>query len=235
MRRDVEHELLDELPPADPRAVYARRDLQTVHRWMGTARIMARQLAVTFGDRPPASITELGAGDGTLLLRIAKILAPRWPRVDVVLVDRQRLLSPGTQAAFESLSWHVESVQSDVFEWLERSPAHKTDVIVTNLFLHHFEASDLRRLLRRASDQTDCFLACEPRRNQWALRAASLLWLLGCNDVTTHDAKISVQAGFTAAELSALWPAGAGWSLTERAAGGFSHGFLARRKPEARS
>jgi hypothetical protein len=235
MRRHVERELLDELPAADPRAVHARRDLQTIHRWMGTARIMARQLAATFRERPPGSITELGAGDGTLLLRVARRLAPRWPRVHVVLVDRQRLLSPGTQAAFASLTWQVESVPVDVFEWLERSPAQETDAIVTNLFLHHFEEPDLRRLLQRASDQTDCFLACEPRRNQWSLRAASLLWLLGCNDVTTHDAKISVQAGFSDAELSALWPAGAGWSLTERAVGGFSHGFLARRKPEARS
>ena len=235
MRRDVERELLDELPAADPRAVRARQDLQTVHTWMGTTRIMARLLATTFGDRPPASITELGAGDGTLLLRVAQLLAPRWQRVHVVMVDRQRLVSPKTRAAFESLSWRVESVQADVFDWLERPHATESDVMIANLFLHHFAEADLGRLLRQASDQTGCFLACEPRRNHLSLRAAGLLWLLGCNDVTRHDARISVQAGFTDIELSALWPPGANWRVSERSAGRFSHCFMARRISAVRS
>jgi Methyltransferase domain len=229
MRRDVERELLDELPAADPRAVRARQDLQTVHTWMGTTRIMARMLATTFGDRPPTSIAELGAGDGTLLLRVARLLAPRWRDVRVVMVDRQRLVSPRTRAAFDMLSWRVESVQTDVFDWLERPEATESDAMVANLFLHHFAEGDLCRLLRRASDQTGCFLACEPRRNHLSLRAAGLLWLLGCNDVTRHDARISVQAGFTDTELSTLWPDIAGWRLSERAAGRFSHCFLAQR------
>ena len=173
MRRDVERELLDELPAADPRAVRARQDLQTVHTWMGTTRIMARLLATTFGDRPPASITELGAGDGTLLLRVAQLLAPRWQRVHVVMVDRQRLVSPKTRAAFESLSWRVESVQADVFDWLERPHATESDVMIANLFLHHFAEADLGRLLRQASDQTGCFLACEPASSASRIESAA--------------------------------------------------------------
>jgi len=235
MRRDVEPELLDALPPGDPRAIQARQDLRTVNSVMGTARIMARQLVTAFAGRAPASLAEVGAGDGTLLLRVAKLLAPRWAGIRVALVDQQGLVSSDTRSAFAALSWRVETVQTDVFEWLDRPGAPVSDAIVANLFLHHFEEDNLRRLLRGVSRQARCFLACEPRRNRFSLRAAGLLWMLGCNDVTRHDARASVQAGFRNLELSALWPARDGWRLSERAEGRFSHCFIAQRVPMARS
>ncbi len=45
MNRIVKPELLDELPPADPRAVRSRRDLRRVNAWMRNHAIMARALA----------------------------------------------------------------------------------------------------------------------------------------------------------------------------------------------
>jgi hypothetical protein len=53
--------------------------------------------------------------------------------------------------------------------------------------------------------------------------------MLGCNDVTRHDAVLSVRAGFTGSELSKLWPGGQEWEIEERPAGVFSHGFAALR------
>ncbi len=44
MKRRVTGELLDELPPADPRAVRSREDLLRVNGWMGNQGIMARAL-----------------------------------------------------------------------------------------------------------------------------------------------------------------------------------------------
>jgi hypothetical protein len=41
---------------------------------------------------------------------------------------------------------------------------------------------------------------------------------------------VSVRAGFTGAELGALWPRTTGWNLEERARGLFSHCFVARRR-----
>jgi Methyltransferase domain len=229
MKREVKRELLDELPAGDRRAIGSRRDLQKLNAWMGHARIMVRALAGAFTDRPPRSIVELGAGDGTLLLRLAKSIAPHWKPLRVVLVDRQRLLSPETKAEFEALSWQVESLEMDVFDWLQRPHPQQSDVTIASLFLHHFMEDDLRRLLRHAAHQTGFFLACEPQRENFSLYAAALLGLVGCNDVSRHDAKISVRAGFVGSELSALWPVDEGWRLMERQAGLFSHCFVAQR------
>jgi hypothetical protein len=219
MKRDVRPELLDDLPPYDRRAIQSRRDLQKVNAWMGHARILARAAAGAFLD-------------GTLLLRLAKSMAPRWTQLRVVLVDRQPLLSPRTKAEFEALSWRVESVDMDVFDWLQRPHPEPNDVTIANLFLHHFKEDELRKLLRHAAQQTSFFLACEPRRSNFSLGAVGLIPLLGCNDVTTHDGRISVRAGFAENELSALWPADNGWRLMERQAGWFTHCFYAQRIAE---
>ena len=54
-----------------------------------------------------------------------------------------------------------------------------------------------------------------------------VIWVLGCNEVTRHDAVVSVRAGFTGNELSAAWPPG-DWQLEERVAWPFTHLFIAR-------
>jgi len=40
---------------------------------------------------------------------------------------------------------------------------------------------------------------------------------------------VSVRAGFSDKDLSALWPAGDAWQLSENSAGLFSHCFIAKR------
>jgi hypothetical protein len=101
--------------------------------------------------------------------------------------------------------------------------------VITNLFLHHFEDARLAELLHIISRRAKLFIAIEPRRACWPLFCSRLLWIIGCNDVTRHDAAASVRAGFAGRELSALWPDRKNWRLTERRAGLFSHLFITQR------
>ena len=78
MRRQVTPELLDQLPAGDRRAMASRRDLQKVNGWMGHVRILANVVREGFRGRPPRSVVEIGAGDGTLLLKLARALGPAW-------------------------------------------------------------------------------------------------------------------------------------------------------------
>lgn len=212
-------ELLDGLAADDPRAMRSRRDLVLINAVMRQQAIMARALS----DCPrPRSIADLGGGDGRFALGVARRLAGNWPGVQVLIVDRQGIVSAETRAGFEALGWHCEVRRGDVFEVL---PA--ADIITANLFLHHFDDAALPRLLAAVAARTGLFVACEPRRNRFALAAARLVGLLGCNDVTRHDSVASVQAGFAGQELSRLWPQG--WRLTEGAAFPFTHVFQARR------
>ena len=187
--------------------------------------IMARALQNSWSGPAPRQITELGAGDGSFLLSVAQRIAPRWSDVKVTLLDRQKNISSETLGAFANLGWQAEAIVTNVFSW----PPPAGDIVVANLFLHHFEGAQLAELLHLVSARAKSFIAVEPRRASWPLFCSRLLGAIGCNDVTRHDAVVSVRAGFSGSELSSLWPDKADWQLTEQSAGPFSHLFMARK------
>ena len=223
-------ELLDELPPGDPRAVRSRKDLQRVNAWMGNCGIMTRELRSTGEGLAGRRILELGAGDGRFLLRVARRLFPGWQGTSAWLLDRLKIISPETRQGYMALGWRTESVEADALKWVARPVAPAWDAMVANLFLHHFQEVQLAGLLRAAARSTRVFIALEPRRSARGLFFSRWLGIIGCNEVTRHDALASVRAGFTGGELSRLWPVDADWTLQEHPVGWFSHLFVARRR-----
>ena len=182
-------------------------------------------------------LVELGAGDGTLLLRIAQRRAQHWPKITLSLLDLQPVVSTQTLEGYRALGWQVDVIRADVFEWLARAQANvdtgnaAKPVMFANLFLHHFDGAQFHTLLAGIADRAQAFVCLEPRRSPFALFGSRLLGMIGCNDVTRHDAVTSVCAGFSAQELSASWPDANAWHLLESAAGPFGHRFHAVRKP----
>jgi hypothetical protein len=119
---------------------------------------------------------------------------------------------------------------TDVFEGLAKLEGTPQDVVVANLFVHHFSSSELERLLVGVAARTRLFLCCEPRRSPLALAGSHMIGLLGAGPVSRRDAVSSVHAGFRAQELSSIWPDRQNWVIHEYPAGLFSHCFLAVRK-----
>jgi hypothetical protein len=143
-------------------------------------------------------------------------------------LDQQNIVSQATRAGFAEIGWRVEPTSADVADFLARM--NPVDIITANLFLHHFVDEQLTQLLAQIARATSLMVACEPRRSKLVVEASRLLWVVGCNDVSVHDAVVSARAGFSDKELSALWPRDPQWQLDEHTAGLFSHRFIARRK-----
>jgi hypothetical protein len=230
LARRVEQELLDGLPAEDPRARRSRSDLQRIHRAMATLPIVERALDRGTPGFVPRTLLELGAGDGSLMLRLAQKRAARWPNVHVTLLDRLNLVTPQTLDGIREAGWTPAVVATDVFDWLAQRDDSRWDVVLANLFVHHFASDELQRLLAGIAARTCVFLCCEPRRSALALAGSHMVGLLGAGPVTRQDAVSSVHAGFRARELSSLWPNGKDWVASEFSAGFFSHCFLARRE-----
>jgi hypothetical protein len=251
--RTVLPELLDELAPDDPRARRSRGDLRRIHVAMGSAAILARAFARVRPGAPPRRIVELGAGDGTLLLRVARRLG--WRDVELTLLDRVDLLDDATRAAYAALGWRVRAKRGCALDWARAAAgldaagsaasqgAHSDsdsgsasgehyDLCVASLFLHHFAADDLGELLRGVAARADAFVALEPRRGRLARFGSRLVALVGANAVTRADAVTSVAAGFAGHELSSSWQSGPQWHLVEQAAGPFAHSFVATRSAD---
>ena len=222
--RHLEPEWLDELPPGDPRAIRSRADLRRVNAIMGNSRLLASVLKEKLAGQRPLRVADLGAGDGTLSAAVARRLGRS--RVRLTIVDRAPAVHGATLDELNALGWHATIAAADVFDFLGE-PGEAFDAIFANLFLHHFDDARLGRLLGALGRRTRLLVACEPRRSALALAGSRLLWAIGCNDVTRHDAVASVRAGFRDGEISRLWPKDGAWRIEERAAFPFSHLFSA--------
>jgi hypothetical protein len=228
--RIVLPELLDDLPPTDPRTGRSRRDLRRVHRAMGTVSTLRRAIVQLRLAVPPTNILELGAGDGTILLRLARALEPRWLNVSLTVLDRHDLLTKETREGYRQLGWSLTVLRADVLSWAQDRKSQHYDLSVATLFLHHFDSEDLSVLVPAIASCSNAFIACEPRRNIVAALGSRLVGILGANEVTRADAVTSVAAGFVGQELTAVWPrAAADWSIEESLALPFTHRFTAVR------
>ncbi|ESZ21705.1 methyltransferase domain-containing protein [Mesorhizobium sp. L48C026A00] len=223
--RQLAPEILDGLAGDDPRALAARRDLRRINALMFQARIMA-SLLQKFVPGPPRRILEIGAGDGSFMLALARRMAGHWPGVELVMLDRVDLITAQLRGDFAGLGWTVEGVAADVFDWARKNAGTRFDAITVNLFLHHFDDAELVRLFSLMEPKAPLLLATEPLRAKFALAATRLLPAIGANDVTRNDAAQSVRAGFRGSELSGLWLAANGKPVEERRAGLFSHIFV---------
>lgn len=177
---------------------------------------------------PPTSILELGAGDGTLLLRLAAAVGSRWPGVKVTLLDRQRCVGSETIENYRMHGWEATTVCEDALVWARQTPQRLYDLTVSALFLHHFKDLELRELLRGVISHSRAFIAIEPQRAALAKVGSRLIGLLGANAVTREDAVKSVDAGFSGDEITSAWSSmDQTWYTEEYPALPFSHVFIA--------
>ena len=180
MNRVVEPEILDELAAGDPAAVRSRRDLRMINGLMGNFRWMRK----TLKRFPRERLVELGAGDGVFL---ASLGGRDEERVGVDLARRPEGIGEG-----------VDWVEGDVLEVLE-GVLQGGEVVIANLFLHHFEGGPLGRI---GGLLGECRALCfsEPHRSRLALAEGYLLHPF-VNHVTRHDMMVSIRAGFRRGEL----------------------------------
>jgi SAM-dependent methyltransferase len=227
MPRYIEAEWLDRLPVDEPSALSSRDDLRRLNAIMGHPGLVARILGREPDFPRMQSIVDLGGGDGTFLLALARKLPQRASAFTGTIVDPHGRVAEETRRGLEAAGCKLSVIRADAIEFLSFEPP-RCDVIIGNLFLHHLSETALVRLMSHITQLTPLFIACEPHRGSFPLLASRLLGIIGCNHITRHDAPASVRAGFRQKELSFLWPARTGWHLQEYRAGPFSHCFIAR-------
>src|SRR5664279_4124730 len=118
LARRIEPELLDGLAADNPRARRSRDDLQRIHWAMATLPIVERALDRGTSGFEPRTLLELGAGDGSRMMRLAQKRAVSWPNVRVTLLDRLNLVAPQTLNGIREVGWTPTVVTMDVFDWL---------------------------------------------------------------------------------------------------------------------
>ena len=180
-QRQLEPELLDSLPHDDPGAIRSRAALRLINHVMGNYRWIEAEVI----RRHAKSIIEIGAGCGTL----AKRLRHRLPRIHYTGID----LAPRPADLPSPYQW----LQQDLLT----SPYPPADMVIANLFLHHFDSQQLHVIGERLRASCRHLIVNEPARRSLHLYQGKLLNLLGIHPITRHDMAISIRAGFLEQEL----------------------------------
>jgi hypothetical protein len=196
--RQILPELLDLLPQDAPDAMRAREEMSIVNAVMGNHGWIERMIRrhAQKGWR----ITELGAGDGALSLRLLK--AGLCREEDILAVD----------LAKRPCNWPTKSqwLSGDVFQ----QDLPESEMVIANLFLHHFTDQQLRVLRSRISPKTRLIVAAEPAR-LWIHRfmGRALCSVAELNHVQQHDMQVSIRAGFRGSELCLALGLGDEWQV----------------------
>ena len=196
--RVVIPEILDHLPADDPKALRSRRDLRRINGLMGNERWVCRTVRL-FPAAALRGIVEIGAGDGQLCNRLARL----FPAATVAAYD----LAPPPNDLDPRVEWH----RGDLFTL----PAPTAGgVLVANFFVHHFEG-DALTALGRWIENFEVVVLNEPDRRRLPHLLGGLMhpWI---NRVTRHDMHVSIDAGFAKGEIPGLLGLVAGrWRIQE--------------------
>jgi ubiquinone/menaquinone biosynthesis C-methylase UbiE len=201
MRRHTTAELLDDDRGTPAEIERSLDDLWRINRWLGGVRSNLRLLERFFqrAGPQPARILDVGAGDSRLADRLRRALRRRNLRAEFVVLDRRHShLRNGTPHA-QGLS----AVVADVFNLPFRDKSF--DVVMCNLFFHHFSGEDARELLRRLSGIAGrAVIINDLERNlapYWFIRIA---YPFARSRITRHDGPASVRQAYTRTELREL-------------------------------
>ena len=178
--RKLTPELLDHLPHDDPGAMRSRADLRRINFFMGNERWIASAI-----PENTHHITEVGAGDGHRLAR----LAGKFPQAEITAYD----LAPRPAHLPLSVKW----IQGDLFA---QAPPTHGGTLIANLFLHHFTDPKLCELGAWMRD-FDTLLINEPLRARLPLMLGKLAAPF-IHPITRHDMRVSIEAGFQRGELA---------------------------------
>lgn len=178
--RKLTPELLDHLPHDDPGAIASRKDLARINLFMGNESWILRQI-----PKSANRITEIGAGEGQLISKIAK----HFLTAEIQAYD----LAPEPKNLPKSINW----ICGDIFE---QKPTINGGILIANLFLHHFTNTQLEELSPWLQS-FDVLIFNEPLRAKIPLLMGKLAHPL-IHPITRHDMRVSIEAGFRPGELS---------------------------------
>jgi hypothetical protein len=159
-----------------------------IHFLMGNERWMLKHID-SIAKNTAVTFIELGAGDGSF----CRILLKRYPNATIHAYDLQH--RPAALA--DAVQWHSGDI-------CQATPPSKRDdrpcILLSSMFLHHFTDEQLA-IFRPWVQACDHAFIIEPWRHKAVALLGAGLYPL-CNDVTRHDMRVSIHAGFCGSELA---------------------------------
>jgi 2-polyprenyl-3-methyl-5-hydroxy-6-metoxy-1,4-benzoquinol methylase len=124
----------------------ALRELELINRWLGGYNVTIHALESLKWREGRVKIMDVGSGGGDTIRAIAKWAEQKDKRVELVGIDINPAMTRYASKRSQ-LNPHIHFRTADVFDdaLLEETP----DIVMCNLFAHHFDGQDLVALIKR--------------------------------------------------------------------------------------
>jgi SAM-dependent methyltransferase len=205
MERSDAPELLDGPLPDDATLRDNLRDLERVNRWLGGIAVSGRAIDALVGDRPEASILDVGTGGGDIPAALLDRAGRSGRRLAVTGIDsRPEILRAAIERrpSLERPGLRLELGDGRALPYPDRT----FDVAHASLVAHHLGPTDLHALLLEMARVSRVGIVLNDLlRGRLAWLGAWLLAHLATrNRFTRHDGPLSVRRAYTLAELDDL-------------------------------
>jgi len=210
----AEPEWMDVAEEATPELERDLRNLESLNRNFGAYRAILTKLTPLLRRRAPLRILDLATGGGDIPRALVRHARRLQCPVSITAVDRQAAtirLAEEFSRGFPEIRYH----RADILDFV---PGNSFDVVMCNLALHHFEESDVIRILRQCGEwATSAVLITDLRRSRIAQAAiVAVTQIFYREPMTRHDAKVSAARAFSFAELHRLAVAAGWWGFEHR-------------------
>jgi SAM-dependent methyltransferase len=182
MQRSLDPELMDFVEASSDVLDKFHRDLERVHRLLGSFPTMERFLRAN--PRPVRRVLDIGCGGGALLAYLRDRMG-----VEVIGVDP----SPGHTA-------DVPMVQLDAV----RNPLPEADVAISSLVAHHLTPEENVELIRNVGRSCPRFVILDLIRHRLPLVLFTLFICPLIGHEAAADGRQSIRRAFTPEEFGAL-------------------------------
>jgi ubiquinone/menaquinone biosynthesis C-methylase UbiE len=176
-------------------------DLWRINRWLGGVSGCLCLLDRYFARQGPANarILDVGSGDTRLAAHLQSEMSRRNRKIEFVALDRRITHLRNGNHSSGKLARVVADVSHLPFA------QESFEVVICNLFLHHFSEEAAVELLRRlAGIASHAVLINDLERNPLPYFFIRVAWPFARSRITRHDGTASVRQAYTKDELASL-------------------------------
>jgi 2-polyprenyl-3-methyl-5-hydroxy-6-metoxy-1,4-benzoquinol methylase len=230
MQRTLTAELLDEDLGTRAEIAQSFDDLWRINRWLGGVHSNLFLLERVF-ERAGVDhlrVLDVGAGDARLAKSLARVLGQRKLKAEFVALDRRH----GHLRNGHPCGRGLPAVAADVFDLPFRE--NSFDVVMCNLFFHHFSGERAQELLQRlAAMASHAVIVNDLERNLLPYLFIRIAYPFARSRITRHDGPASVRQAYTRAELQTLAARAGFRNFTVERLGAFRLGLTLWKSPAA--
>lgn len=203
--RSRKKEILDDFDLQGNDLAQNLRELQWVNSNLGGYSLVKEgieEIAEKGSFQKPIKVVDVGCGGGDTLCELAKWTANKPFRLELTGIDANTnaiSFAESRSSNYPEIKYRQLNIFSDEFKALD------CDIIMFNLFVHHFEEQQIVEFLRACREKKVVVLINDLQRSAVAYLLFGILSkIFGFSKISRHDGLLSIRKAFNRRELKVL-------------------------------